>query len=197
MANKINNTQRIILTAAAAREGHRVLPLPPLKAPMVAVRRTIGGLLKAGLVEEIAASSADEVWEEGAGDRGMTLIATAEGLRVVGIAALPAAKPITRVTRPQGPDKPTESAKRRPAPATSRVRSKKGETKQQVLVSLLRRGASIAEMSRATGWQAHSVRGALSAVVKGRLGLPVISEKGPDGVRRYHVAVLATDTRPS
>ena len=61
-------------------------------------------------------------------------------------------------------------------------------SKQAQVVDLLRRGngVTIAELMAATGWQAHSVRGFLS-----RLGLPVISETGADGQRRYHIAVLA------
>jgi hypothetical protein len=197
MATKLNDTQRIILTTASAREDRRVFPLPSLKAPMVAVRRTIGAMLRDGLIQEVAASPAAEVWENGAGDSSTTLIAAADGLRLVETAAGPATKPAASTTRPQGPEKPTKFAKRRRPPAAPRMRAKKGETKQQVLVGLLRRGASIAEMAQATGWQPHSVRGALTAIVKGRLALPVISEKGPDGIRRYHVAVLATDSRTS
>ena len=44
-------------------------------------------------------------------------------------------------------------------------------------------GASIAEMVEATGWQQHSVRGALAGALKKR-GLAITSEK-TDGIRRY------------
>jgi len=44
-------------------------------------------------------------------------------------------------------------------------------------------GASIAEMVEATGWQQHSVRGALAGALKKR-GLAIASEK-TDGIRRY------------
>jgi hypothetical protein len=59
---------------------------------------------------------------------------------------------------------------------------------------MLRRqsGGSISEIVDATGWRAHSVRGFLIGEVKMRLGIPVISEKGKDGVRRYFVAPLAS-----
>ena len=59
------------------------------------------------------------------------------------------------------------------------------------LASLLKRddGASIAEMTEATGWQQHSVRGAMAGALKKR-GLAISSEK-IDGVRRYHASVTA------
>ena len=60
-------------------------------------------------------------------------------------------------------------------------------TKLGTLEKLLRRknGASIAEMTNATGWQAHSVRGAISGALKKR-GYTIISEKN-DGLRRYRI----------
>lgn len=62
-------------------------------------------------------------------------------------------------------------------------------TKSATVLKLLRRkkGAAISEIGEATGWQAHSVRGFISAVVKKRMGLEVKSEAGSDGVRRYTV----------
>ncbi|WP_394270823.1 DUF3489 domain-containing protein [Qipengyuania sp.] len=58
-------------------------------------------------------------------------------------------------------------------------------TKLDQLAKLLARknGASIAEMMKATGWQQHSVRGALAGALKKR-GLVITSEK-IDGTRRY------------
>lgn len=62
-------------------------------------------------------------------------------------------------------------------------------TKLDRLAALLarREGASIAEMMSATGWQPHSVRGALAGSLK-RRGLAVTSEK-IDGVRRYRSGI--------
>lgn len=50
-------------------------------------------------------------------------------------------------------------------------------------------GATIAEMVEATGWQQHSVRGAMAGALKKR-GLVISSEK-TDGVRHYHGKVDA------
>lgn len=63
-------------------------------------------------------------------------------------------------------------------------------TKSDAVVKLLRatKGASVDEIMKATGWQAHSVRGFLSGTVKRKLGLELSSETGKDGARRYRVA---------
>lgn len=60
------------------------------------------------------------------------------------------------------------------------------------LVELLKQpgGATIAVMMQATGWQAHSVRGAISGAIKKNLGLEVSSEK-TDAGRIYHIAAEA------
>ena len=65
------------------------------------------------------------------------------------------------------------------ATPTSTDRRIRGGTKQALLVELLRRpeGATIAEIVDATGWQSHTVRGAMAGVLKKKLGLVVSSEK--------------------
>ncbi len=92
-------------------------------------------------------------------------------------------------TKPTGPrivrGKAAKSRKAAPTPP-------KSISKQDQVLALLRRqdGATIDEIVAATDWQPHSVRGFLSGAVKKRLGIGVISEKGEDGVRRYHIAAL-------
>ncbi len=47
-------------------------------------------------------------------------------------------------------------------------------------------GASIAEMTKATGWQQHSVRGAMAGALKKNRGHTITCEKD-GGVRRYKI----------
>lgn len=53
------------------------------------------------------------------------------------------------------------------------------QTKLATLIAMLRRegGATINEMAEATAWKVHSVRGALSGILKKKLGLTITSEK--------------------
>jgi hypothetical protein len=57
------------------------------------------------------------------------------------------------------------------------------------LLALLLRpeGATLAVMQDATGWQAHSVRGAMSGALKKKLGFTISSEK-TDGGRVYRAS---------
>ena len=66
--------------------------------------------------------------------------------------------------------------------------STKAPSKLDQLEALLIRnnGASIAEMIEATGWQQHSVRGAMAGALRKR-GLVITSDKS-DGTRRYFVS---------
>ena len=63
-------------------------------------------------------------------------------------------------------------------------------TKLAAIIDALRNpsGATIAQMMTGTGWQAHTVRGAISGMVRKRLGYQVVSEKGADGQRAYRIA---------
>lgn len=61
------------------------------------------------------------------------------------------------------------------------------------VVELLRRpeGATVEALSAATGWQVHSVRGAMSGALKKKLGLTIVSEKTEAG-RIYRIQDAAS-----
>ena len=48
-------------------------------------------------------------------------------------------------------------------------------------------GATIGELTALTGWQAHTVRGAISGALRKRLGLQVICAKTAGGESRYRI----------
>lgn len=74
----------------------------------------------------------------------------------------------------------------------AKINNAKPESKKSEVVAMLQApgGATIAGMMKATGWQRHSVRGFLAAVVRKRLKLKLTSEK-VDGNRVYQIAGIS------
>jgi hypothetical protein len=63
-------------------------------------------------------------------------------------------------------------------------------TKQAMLIELLNHseGVSLAQMIEATGWQKHTIRGAMAGALKKKLGLNIVSEKIDGQERKYRIA---------
>ncbi len=75
-------------------------------------------------------------------------------------------------------------------PKRSRDKAKKPRTtKKQACLRLLRRekGVSLADLQRATGWQAHSVRGFLSGTIRKLDGVELEALTPDRGPRRYRI----------
>ena len=74
------------------------------------------------------------------------------------------------------------------AKSPKKVASARAGSKTAKVLDLLKRsgGASLEELMKATGWQAHSVRGFLSGAVGKKMGLTVSSAKAGED-RRYSV----------
>ena len=62
-------------------------------------------------------------------------------------------------------------------------------SKAAKILDLLKRpeGATLKELMKATGWQAHSVRGFLSGTIGKKMGLKVASTKNEEGERIYSI----------
>ena len=77
-------------------------------------------------------------------------------------------------------------------PATPKERKPREGTKQSQMIDLLRRlkGATLTEIAEATGWQQHTIRGAMAGlnIYKMKLGLTVNSEKDDVRGRVYRIA---------
>ena len=103
----------------------------------------------------------------------------------------PRVKRVTKRTAPSAP--PIEALEAdvpqpaEPAPVPSLPRPPAG--KLGIVVDLLRRpeGATLAQISTATAWQPHSVRGAMAGALKKKHGLSIISEPA-EGGRVYRLA---------
>ena len=175
---KLTDTQSTILKAATGRPDGNIAPLP---ATLRGGARTkvIEGLLARGLIVE-----AD----------GHYLLADA-GYAAVG-KRCPVPKGIQNMDAADGvakrdaldalakPEAIHALQKLEVTPPTIR-----SGTKLAAIVEAMRHpgGATIAQMMAGTRWQAHTVRGAISGMVRKRFGYAVVSEKGADGQRAYRI----------
>jgi hypothetical protein len=91
----------------------------------------------------------------------------------------------TAAEMPDVAPKPRPAAK--PRRGEQKAATGRENTKSDQVVSLLKRakGATLAELMEATGWQPHSVRGFLSGTLGKKRGMNVISTKREDGERTY------------
>ena len=189
---KLTDTQLVILSTAATRDDGLVLPLPDsLKIKGGAVTSVLKSLMKKGLVAEQTASRGAEIWRETEDGGRVTLVVTDAGLKSIGVTPDSEAGGEAG-TAESGPKKtngraahPRTAAK----PNTGVPPSIRPGTKQALLIDLLRAesGATIDEIVTVIGWQAHSVRGAISGSLKKKLGLTVTSAKEEDRGRVYRI----------
>ena len=95
------------------------------------------------------------------------------------------ARPGKKATPAKKANKAATSAQ---SPTKKATGARQGSKTAKVL-DLLKRsgGASGKELMKATGWQAHSVRGFLSGVLGKKMGLTVTSTKAEGGERRYSI----------
>jgi hypothetical protein len=193
MTTKLSDTQAVILSAAAQRDDGAVLPLPEtLKIKGGAVAKVLGSLKAKGLIEHQGTPR---------GDNPPPLRITRAGLQAIGVEAedpgsdtAPAgadALATTADARVQaveapahgtGADNASPPAKRKarkkatPSPtAPSEKPAPRAGTKQALMIEMLKRpeGATVEQIAAATGWQHHTIRGAISGALKKKLGLTV------------------------
>jgi hypothetical protein len=91
------------------------------------------------------------------------------------------------------PKKAKSAKKPSPPKKVSKGRNKAGSardgSKAAKVLDLLKRtdGATLKELMKATGWQAHSVRGFISGTLGKKMGLKVTSTKDEGGERTYSI----------
>ncbi|MGE0666178.1 MAG: DUF3489 domain-containing protein [Sphingomonadales bacterium] len=147
----------------------------------------IGALLSRGLIEEAKAPATSEhVWRTDEDGQRILLRVTDAGLATIGIEPADTAPTLAADAADGMPG--TETAPN--AEAAPTARTPREGTKQAALIAMLRapKGATIAEVVAATGWQQHTVRGAIAGALKKKLGLEVTSEKVEGRGRVYRIA---------
>ena len=95
----------------------------------------------------------------------------------------------TAKKRPSASSATRAPAARPPSPSDPDAQKSGPGSKQSRIIAMLQSpsGTRIAAMTKATGWQQHSVRGFLAGVVRKRLKLKLGSKK-VDGNRVYRIA---------
>ena len=188
---KLNDTQLVILSAAARRQDGAVLPLPKsLKIKGGAVTKTLEGLRKKGLLEEKPAARNATAWREGEDGRRMMLVITDAGLQAID------GEPAGESSKQPAPTKTRTKKRRRGTvqkPTAATPRGKKSRTvarqgtKQALLIDLLKRkkGATIEAIVETLGWLPHTVRAALTRLRQQGFRIERVRE---DGVSRYRIA---------
>lgn len=189
---KLTDTQLVILSAAARREGGQILPLPKsLKMNAGAITLVLKSLLKRELVAEAEAAIDAAAWREDKGGRRYALTITPVGLEAIDPEPAPAAK--SKVTPGfKKLDKAAKSNGQVKAAPQAQARSMRQGTKLSLVIELMQRktGATIEEAAKATGWQRHSVRGAISGALKKKMGLNVTSSAVEGRGRVYRIVGL-------
>lgn len=174
---RLTDTQSLILSRAAGRPGNLAMPLPE-GLHGAAAKKVITMMIARGWIEEVDANirRGEPLWRETGDGHGTTLIATAAGLEVIGI------EPVVAQTVAALRQIKSEAVPPKPV-------AQRAGTKQGLLIALLQapEGASMDEIVAATGWQAHSVRGAISGGLKKKLGLAVTSGKMEGRGRVYRI----------
>ena len=177
---KLTDTQLVILSSAAKRQDHGVLLPERLKGQ--AARNTVERLISRGLIEEVRATGELPVWRhDDQGRYGLRI--TSAGLCAIGI------EPEVEGTseRRSDYDEPAPESKARRGRAGDRDRSAapRSGSKQALIIGLLSReeGATLADITAATGWLPHTARAALTGLR--HKGYALTSSKEIGGARTY------------
>ena len=174
---KLTDTQTMILTAGAQRPDNIAMPLPKGLAG-AAAKMAVNKMIEHGWLQEVDANlrRCEPLWRETGDGHGTTLVVTDAGLLAIGI------EPVVAQTMASIRKNAAELPEAKPP--TQRV-----GTKQTMLISLLRapEGATMEAIIAATGWQAHTARGAMSGALGKKLGLTVTSVKEEGKCRVYRI----------
>ncbi len=197
---KLSDAQLVILSAAAQRPDGSLLPLPTsLAAKGAALNRVMIEILgKRELAEERRIKDGEPEWRRDKESRPLGLFITQKGLLALGIDEARKDQPAqvtAAATRKRENAAAPASHKPKTAPSGRPKRQHASvQSKQDVVIQMLRRqsGVTIDDIIAKTGWQPHSVRGFFSGLVKKKLKLPLVSEAGKKGARRYHIAPRAS-----
>jgi uncharacterized protein DUF3489 len=187
---KLTDTQLVILSSAAKRQDRGVILPERLKGQ--AARNTLERLISRGLVEEVRATGELPVWRHD--DQGRyCLRITSAGLVAIGIE--PEAEGTSE--RPSDRDEPAPEDKPRKGYVGDRHRNAapRSGSKKALIIGLLSReeGATLFDITAATGWLAHTARAALTGLR--HKGYALTSSKEIGGPRTYRITAASSQAQ--
>jgi hypothetical protein len=175
---KLTDTQTIILNAGAQRPDNIALPLPK-GLHGAAAKMAVTKMIAHGWLQEVDANlrQCELLWRETGDGHGTTLVVTDAGLLAIGV------KPVVVTTV-------MAILKQASVLPEAKQTTQRAGTKQAMLIEMLQShdGTTMEAIIAATGWQAHSARGAMSGALGKRLGLTVISAKEDGRGRVYRIS---------
>jgi Protein of unknown function (DUF3489) len=222
---KLSDTQAVILSAAAKRDDGAVLPLPEtLRIKGGAVDKVLRSLKGKGLIDHQGAPRGDDPPPLRITRAGLQAIGvepegeeTQVGAPAPAATDAPATPAEAGAQAVEGPAHGTE-ADSAATPARSKARTKAAKpgkaapartptpragTKQALMIEMLERpeGATVEQIAAATGWQHHTIRGAISGALKKKLRLIVEAtrtrEVGPNSAKGSTTVYRITGSSPS
>jgi hypothetical protein len=190
MSVKLTDAQLVMMRAAAQRKDRCLSAPPTIKG--AALSKVSAKLAKLGLAREIEAKSGAPIWRRDDAGQGYALKLTAAGLKAIAV--------------DEGSQNPIEHGEAAPQPQAkngvspdegghrARVAAPRDGSKLALVIEHLQRadGATIADLTQATGWLPHTTRAALTGLRK--RGYAVIRERIDAGDSIYRISDAPSDS---
>ncbi len=183
MSVKLTDAQLVMMRAAAQRKDRCLLA--PTRIRGAALSKVSAKLAKLGLVREIEAKPGAPIWRRDDAGQGYALKLTAAGLKAIAVDE-GSADAIEHSEAPQPQTKTRASPDEGGLPG--RVAIPREGSKPARVIDLLQRsdGATILNLTEATGWLPHTTRAALTGLRK--RGYAVIRERIGAGDSVYRIS---------